>query len=201
MEISSIEYALLAVQHALLKAVTPELRAVVLDFPIDKNILYIRFYYHGHVSEKLIDLWQCAITEASAALGPDCFVEQGVERLDFPAKIPIRGSCAYLRQEETMMQMTPFATAMLAIQKALLGIVSPELRSVIADIDTQNKIFYVRFYYDSEVSKNQIELWQWAMRKASFDLDANYKLDGAVERLDYPETLPFRGRYVYWRKE
>jgi hypothetical protein len=50
-------------------------------------------------SEKLIDLWQCAITEASVALGPDCVLDDGVERLDYPKKIPLRGRYAYLRKE------------------------------------------------------------------------------------------------------
>ncbi|HKZ45404.1 MAG TPA: hypothetical protein VJ343_01740, partial [archaeon] len=87
MEIFSIGYALLATQRALLDAITPELRAVVVDSCEKTNLLYIRFYYDGKASEKLIDLWQCAITEASADLGPDCLLDDGVERLDFPQKI------------------------------------------------------------------------------------------------------------------
>ena len=99
METFSIGYALLAMQNALLDVVTPELRAVVVDVDKEKKLLYIRFYYHGKISEELLDLWDCAITEASADLGPDCILDNDVERLDYPNEIPFRGRYAYLRKE------------------------------------------------------------------------------------------------------
>ncbi|MES2273731.1 MAG: hypothetical protein V4487_06030 [Chlamydiota bacterium] len=95
----SIGYALLAVQSALLGVVTPELRAVIVDFSNLEPMLYIRFYYDGKVSKEIIDLWHCAITEANADLGPDCLLDDGIERLDFPSKISFRGRYAYLRKE------------------------------------------------------------------------------------------------------
>jgi len=101
MKALSLDYALLSMQSALLEVVAPELRAVVVDFHEDNSLLYTRFYYDGEVSEKLIDLWECAITEASAHLGPDCRVDEGVERLDYPRKIPLCGRYAYLRREQS----------------------------------------------------------------------------------------------------
>lgn len=97
MELFSVGYALLSVQNALLGAVTPELRAVVIDLDEESKVLYIRFYYHGEASEELIDLWDCAITEID--LGLDCFFDKGIERLDYPNPIPVRGRYAYLRKE------------------------------------------------------------------------------------------------------
>ncbi len=97
METFSLPYALLSVQRALLGVVTPELRAVVVDLDDARQVLYIRFYYHGEVSEDLIELWNCAITEVD--LGPDCFFDEGIERLDYPNKIPFRGRYAYRRRE------------------------------------------------------------------------------------------------------
>ncbi|MDR2540010.1 MAG: hypothetical protein LBC45_05430, partial [Chlamydiales bacterium] len=72
MEIFSTGYALLATQNALLDEITPELRAVLVDVCKEKKRLYMRIYYDGEASEERIDLWHCIITEASAALGPDC---------------------------------------------------------------------------------------------------------------------------------
>ena len=95
----SIVDALISIQTALLGVVTPALRAVIVDYNPDEEILFVRFYYDGSISEDLEDLWQCAITEASAHLGPDCFVDEGVERLDYPQKIPRRDRYAYLRKE------------------------------------------------------------------------------------------------------
>lgn len=94
-----ISDALLATQKALLDVVTPNLRAVIVDLDNHKNVFFIRFYYDGEVSEELIDLWQCAITEASAGLDPDYDLDDGVERLDYPKKIPPRGRYAYSRKE------------------------------------------------------------------------------------------------------
>lgn len=99
METFSIGYALLAVQSALLGVVSPELRAVVVDVSKADKLLYLYFYYDGEASEDMIDLWECAITEASADLGPDCVLDVGVVRLDYPKKIPFRGRYAYLRKE------------------------------------------------------------------------------------------------------
>ena len=99
METFSIEYALLAMQRALLDAVTPELRAVVVNVYKEKRLLYLRFYYDGEVPEELIELWQCAITEGSASFGPDSFLDDEVERLDYPQPIPLCGSYVYLRKE------------------------------------------------------------------------------------------------------
>lgn len=91
--------ALLATQRALLGVVTPELRAVVVDLDEEHQEFYIRFFYDGSVSEDLIDLWNCATTEASAGLNPVYELEEGIERLDYPKKIPVRGCYAYLRKE------------------------------------------------------------------------------------------------------
>ncbi len=89
--------ALIEVQNALLGVVTPELRAVVIDLEKDEKVLYVRFYYHGEVSEELIDLWDCAITEID--MGLNCFYDKGIERLDYPNPIPVRGRFAFRRKE------------------------------------------------------------------------------------------------------
>lgn len=91
--------ALLATQRALLKVVSPELRAVIVDLDNEKNVLYVRFYYHGEVSEQLIDLWDCSITEIISAMDIEYFLDQGIERIDYPNKMPFRGRYAYLRKE------------------------------------------------------------------------------------------------------
>ncbi|HKZ00088.1 MAG TPA: polymorphic toxin type 50 domain-containing protein [Rhabdochlamydiaceae bacterium] len=262
MEIFSIGYALLATQRALLDAITPELRAVVVDSCEKTNLLYIRFYYDGKASEKLIDLWQCAITEASADLGPDCLLDDGVERLDFPQKIPFRGRYAYLRKEpyftkrqhsshipwniirETVdfkekiglfispvsgekvdtnwgvihyakdgrhtvpakpknypIDIFPVAYALLAIQSAILGIVTPELRAIVVDLCKEENLCYVHFYYDGLISEELIDLWECAITKTFADVGQDYVLDAGIQRLDYPQKIPFRGRYAYFRNE
>lgn len=91
--------ALLSTQRALLGAVTPELRAVLINLDEEEKIFYIRFFYHGSVSQDLIELWDCAITEASAGIDPHYDLDEDVQRLDYPEKIPFQGCYAYLRKE------------------------------------------------------------------------------------------------------
>ncbi len=262
MEIISVGYALLAIQRALLDAVTPELRAVVLDIDTEKRSLYMRCYYDGNISEQLIDLWECAISEAHAALGPDCFLDDGVERLDYPKKIPLRGIYAYLRKEgaasrpqsvakaykpierelvdfkekigifvspvaheqvdtswgvihyaEDGTHIVParpesykieiflVAYALLGIQRALLGVVMPALRAVIVDIGEKETLLYIRFYYDGEISSEMIEDWECALTESIADFGRGFSFDTRVEKLPYPQEIPFRGRYAYLRKE
>lgn len=258
METFSIGYALLAVQSALLGAVTPELRAVVVDVCKEDELLYLHFYYDGKVDEKMIDLWECAITEASADLGPDCVLDAGVSRLDYPEEIPFRGRYAYLRRETSLpanpnfsvastnvvremvdfkerigffvspvsgekvptnwgvihyakdgchivpakpddykIEIFPLAYALLAIQRALLGIVTPELRTVIADIGKEDKLLYIRFYYDGNVASEILDGWECAITETVADLGPGYLLDGRVEKLSHPKAINFRGRYAY----
>ncbi|MCX6989856.1 MAG: hypothetical protein NTX49_02140 [Chlamydiae bacterium] len=97
--------------------------------------------------------------------------------------------------------MQYISDALLATQRALLDVVSPELRAVVVDIDKDKFEFFIRFYYDGEVSEGLIDLWSCAITEASAGLDPLYGLDNRIERIDYPEKIPFRGRYAYLRKE
>ncbi len=213
MDFFSIEYALLAMQSALLREVTPYLRAAIIDLDTEEHIFHAYIYYDKEASEKMIDLWDCVICEASADLGIDCFVDSQIKRLDYPEQIPEGGYCAYMRKECSSLQheMQSFALvsikemtigyALLAVQHALLGVVTPELRAVVVDFDKEGSLLYVRFYYDGEVSKDLIDLWQDVIKEAGKAFCPNCILDGRVERVDYPQTVPFRGRYAYFRKE
>jgi hypothetical protein len=262
METFSIAYALLSAQQALLQAVTPELRAVVVDVCKEDDLFYIHFYYDGKVSEKKIDLWECAITEASADFGPDCVLNAGVERVDYPQQIPLHGCYAYLRKEpippptqkcsstptvitreivdfgekvgvftspvsgekvdttwglvhsaegercivpakppEYKIVIFPVAYALLALQRALLGTVTPDLRAVIADIRQEERLLYIRFYYDRDVSREILESWEYAITKSLADVGSDYLSDAKIEKLSYPQAIPFCGRYAYLRKE
>ena len=51
--------------------------------------------------------------------------------------------------------------ALLAMQNALLGVVTPELRAVSIDIDEEKKIFFINFYYQGEISEEIIDLWEY----------------------------------------
>lgn len=278
METFSIGYVILSYQAALLDAVTPELRAVIVNIDKDTKILYSRFYYDGDVSEETIDLWSCVETEASASLGPDCRVDGNIERLDYPQKIPCHGYLVYLRKEENLcvdnsqlkktilkhkdpelllkkskqphqkmvnfeefigysinrqteekvktswgiihrlkdkMHIIPayeghikdlrdkyvIAYALLSVQNALLGRVTPELRFVVVDFCEEKKLLYIHMYYDGESSKEHLDMWESVILETWADLGPECLIDKGIERLDFPKKEPFRGRYAYFRKE
>jgi hypothetical protein len=208
----SVEYALLAVQSALLGEVTPALRAVFANVDEDQEIFYFYVYYDKEVSEKTIDLWECACTEASADLGP-CFIEREIERLDHPKAIPVRGYCAYLRKgdnelnclkgtlPQVVMRGPTMGYALVAVQQSLLGTVTPELRSVTVDLEKDPLKLFIRFYHDGEISEELHQCWQSAQKKAQDYFGFDCAMDAEIERVDYPLQMPFRGRYAYVRKK
>ncbi len=98
-EFSKLERALLCMQNALLDAVTPALRAVIVDVDVDTKTLYYFFFYDGEISDELFDLASVASCEAGTNLS-DYFTDDTIERVDYPKKIPFtRGKYAYLRKE------------------------------------------------------------------------------------------------------
>ena len=76
---------------------------------------------------------------------------------------------------------------------------TPELTGIVADVQDQE--LYIRFYYDKGTSYEILESWEFAITKVIADMGADYVFDTRVERLDYPQEIPFRGRYAYLRRE
>ncbi len=99
------------------------------------------------------------------------------------------------------MKVQSMGYILLAVQSALVGVVTPELRTVVVDFCQEEHLLYIRFYYDGEVPEELIKLWKAAIAKAHANLGLDCRLDGEVERVDYPQEPPFRGRYAYFRKE
>ena len=99
--------------------------------------------------------------------------------------------------EERFLQLS---RAMLRMQEALLGVVTPELRSVTVDIDSNEKILFFGFFYDGELKSEFYDLAQMACSKAAANFP-QYSLRETIVRIDFPQKIPFRGRYAYLRKE
>lgn len=90
-------YAKLSLQRALLGAVTPNLRAVYIDIDEKTKKLSISFFYDGEITDKFFDIASTAVAEVDV---PGYYeLDEKIERLDFPEKIPVRGHLVYLRQE------------------------------------------------------------------------------------------------------
>jgi hypothetical protein len=212
MERFSAEYVLLAIQSALLGEVTPALRAVFVDVDSEQETFYSCFYQDGEMTEQRIEALECVVTEASADLG-HCLIERRITRLDYPQLIPIRGYCAYMRREgdgskllsgelpQVVISEPTVAYALLAMQRTLLGAVTPELRAVVVDIDKEPLGLYVRFYCDGPISESLHHYWESVQKEAHLFFGFPCALDAQIERMDYPNPIPFRGRYAYFRWE
>lgn len=220
----SIGYALLCVQGALLDAVTPHLRAVVVDLYHNRYCMFLQLCYEGEMSEEDIESLSCAITEASAGMEAECLTDPQIERIDFPKPIPFLGVSpnggylAFLRwepggssinpanifplSEATDIAPFPEAYAVLAASNALLGKISPELRAVTIAVPSQSNIVKIRFFHDQEINMEMLRLWEQAASEIHASLGATYTCDTQVIRSDFPQKISIQeGRYAYFRKE
>lgn len=92
------------------------------------------------------------------------------------------------------------ARALLCMQNALLGIVTPTLRAVTVDIDVDKKKLFFSFFYDEEISDELFDLASTACAEASANFP-HYTLVDEIKQIKHPQEMPFRGRYAYLRKE
>lgn len=90
----------------------------------------------------------------------------------------------------------------LSAQKALLGNVLPNLRAVCVDCEV-GKIF-VSFYVDGKISKENMESYNNTVDQIIADFLKDEKKNDSelsIVQLDYPEKMPLKGDWVYYRSE
>lgn len=91
------------------------------------------------------------------------------------------------------------AEVLVALQQAMLGEVSPNLRVVAVEYDET----YIHFdaYYDGEVTDEARD----AMLRVDTEVTAlfpeNHAISHTTIRCDFPERIPKRGVWVYYRQE
>ncbi len=88
----------------------------------------------------------------------------------------------------------------LAVQNALLGNISPNLRAVLIDVDIEKKILFFFFFYDGVVGDKLFDLASVSCTEASSHFP-EYKVKEQIESLNFPEKIPSKGRLVYLREE
>lgn len=107
------------------------------------------------------------------------------------------------RPQEADFGTTVLAYALASMQRALLGEVTSALRAVVMDFLEEDRLLYIRFYYDGKVSEQPIDYWYSCISETVADFGLyDYSLDAEVERLDAPKKIPvLRGRYAYLKRE
>ncbi|NGX45815.1 MAG: hypothetical protein K940chlam2_00995 [Chlamydiae bacterium] len=89
----------------------------------------------------------------------------------------------------------------LSIQKALLGRASSELRAVTLQYDEKNKVCNIRFYFDGDIPKNLIGLWEYAVSEIIASAWPFCEFNTEITRLDEPQQIPETGMIKYLRQE
>lgn len=88
---------LLTMQAALLGAVSPNLRMVLVSIAPDG--VQMDCLFDGDPSEDDVESMSCVETELIASLPPDVIVLTNIERFDFPKPLPKRLYPVYQRRE------------------------------------------------------------------------------------------------------
>lgn len=108
-------------------------------------------------------------------------------------------------KEHTLSQQDPQknyqinrVSAILSLNKALWGEVSPSLRA--ARILWNEEKVRVYFFYDGEISENDWESAECVATEVIADFP-EHKLEVDILRWDYPRKIPNEGELVYCRKE
>lgn len=197
-------------QRALLGAVTSNLRAVTVKIEQTIKLLKICFFYDGDISEEVFDLASIATAEMAADF-PEYDLDDHIERLDYPKKILVEGILVYFRKESKKIEdwalkikvdsTTDENRALILIQIALLGIVTPNLRAVKIGVDNENKILKVHFFYDGEISEQESFTLNSKINEILHSFLSGYQLDKKTVRLDFPNEIPVEGRLAYLRNE
>jgi hypothetical protein len=205
-----IYIALLELQNALLNAIAPQLRAVTIGIDVDRKKIILFFLYDGEISDELFNLASVAIAETDM---PEYTCDEHILRLDFPESIPVQGRFAFLRKEPTLpdykkenrafllKELSPVVVLILDMQEALLGKVTPALRLVTVGVNSDQKELEFRFIYDGNISEEEFELANSAIREASISFPS-YQINTQIERIDSPQDFSANGkRAAYLRRE
>ncbi|MCH9625163.1 MAG: hypothetical protein S4CHLAM123_03320 [Chlamydiales bacterium] len=94
-------YGLIATQHALLGAVTPNLRVVTIKVCLEEKMIKICFFYDGEISEEDFEIANTAITEVISDFPLDYQLDDHIERIDYPNAVPIDGRVVFRRKERS----------------------------------------------------------------------------------------------------
>lgn len=213
---------LISVQRGLSWNVFPSLRAVCVEST--ENLIYVGFYCDGEVTDVEIDHCEDALSDIIADFSYLVEDEGGMEfetpiiRIDYPDPIPLRGDWVYYRHEDPSVDFKSFDLHSLGVTSqtnrvklflstiyGLLGNVFPSLRAVCAE-ESENLI-YICFYYDGEITDRDAQLCKRSIDRVIecyihlSDGDKSIVFETPMMRMDYPQKMPLRGSWRYYRYE
>lgn len=99
-----------------------------------------------------------------------------------------------------MTSSKPILNILCSAQRALLGYVTPNLRTVYVVIKSENSCKLV-FYYDKQPSEEEEELASLVDTEFISDFPDDYEIDCAIKVFPYPKKIIQDGYCVYERYE
>ncbi len=210
-----ITYLLLSAQRALFDKVIPSLRAVTIEFNEEKNLLDTRFFFDSPVTDELIDLASCAITEIDINL--PIFYEHNADyaiQWEYPRPIPLTGRLIYLRKEPIKTHYNQekvvryfdkslrlMARLLLVMQEVLLGKVAPNLREISTSAEEKSQTIELFFHFNGLITKEDSDLAHQIVEETKIYFP-KFMFESHIERADFPEKIKVHGEStVYARKE
>lgn len=183
-----------SIQGALLGAITPNVRAIWASF--EEKKIVIDFFYESPWTDEEEDLSEIVSSEVVADF-TDCYVESKRSVLPYPEPIHHKGINVFLKKS---LQITPtVASVKIALQIALLGFITPSLRSVMFEIN--NNLIKILFYYDQKITKEDEILSTKIANRIDWDYPMHHiELQRII--LSYPASLSMISSHrVYHRYE
>jgi hypothetical protein len=201
--------AVMELAGSLLGAITPCLRAAIVNLDLKRQLYVYFFYYDGPIDSQTEELLREAASEAAIYW----LYETYFIRLDFPTPIPAKGILVYLRKELGFIppkvqllprnsKTHPISYLTYCLGQGLLGRVIPSLRRVLIDIDENEKKMSFYFFYDEKISEEILTLSREAIAIAKTAFPDDYKSTETIEYIPFPEPCPSVGtNMVYERNE
>lgn len=90
---------------------------------------------------------------------------------------------------------------MLSLQRALLCEVSSHLRMVAFNLNEEENVIFVYFYFDGEITDEDLDSASCITGEVSGDFDSETQVLEKCIQLDFPERLPTHMYTVYRRRE
>lgn len=213
---------LISAQRGLSYNVFPSLRAVCVEST--ENLIFVGFYCDGEVTDIEIEHCEDALDDIIADFSYLVEDEGGLEFetpiicIDYPNPIPLRGDWVYYRHENPSVDFKEFSLdgigktsltnrvkLFLATIYGLLGNVFPSLRAVCAE--ESESLIYLCFYYDGEITDEDNQLCNHSIDRVLdyfthlSEGDKSIAFKTQMLRLDYPQKMPLRGSWRYYRYE
>jgi len=193
--------------------VFPKLRLASMEWT--RNTVDVYYYIDGLVSDDNEESLNLIGTYFGVDRGPAVLEKYSdhIIRVDYPEPIVFQGQCVYARKESppvgkaskgliTERWLSRFEKGCIAIQRAMVGNIFPQIRNIVVNWDNVSASVYFRVHGElSEDDRRSIDQIVQYFR-LQFPKEEMTSCDGHIIRIDFPDVPKVSlGTLVYARQE